>query len=193
MGLALAHFLNHWPVKKLMLCLFHCHLVYIPDHQQPLLPREQQQQQQTFHTSMISMNSTTKSTTTAATSGINGMPNTMTSTSTPHSTLVPPSMPPVSQSTPLQVETPSQKHFPPGPERPILPLSPSRPSMHTSMMNNSQNNSYPHGVVPGGPQLPMTPHHQPYPHSQQPPAQQHLHHNVPPSAASYRSPHLSGN
>ena len=82
-------------------------------------------------------------------------------------------------------------------------------SQHPSMMNNSQNNSYPGGVVPGGPpggpvgpqgaQLPMTPHHQPYPHSQQQQqqptqqqTQQQQHHNVP-AASSSAPTHPSGN
>ena len=90
-------------------------------------------------------------------------------------------------------------------------------SQHPSMMNNSQNNSYPGGpgVVPGGPpggpqvgpqgaqlpMTPMTPHHQPYPHSQQQqqPTQQQTqqqqkqqHHNVP-AASSSAPTHPSGN
>ena len=87
-------------------------------------------------------------------------------------------------------------------------------SQHPSMMNNSQNNSYPGGVVPGGPPggpvgpqgaqlpMPMTPHHQPYPHSQQQQQQQptqqqtqqqqkQQHHNVP-AASSSAPTHPSG-
>ena len=72
---------------------------------------------------------------------------------------------PVSQSTLPQMAPPGSGHLPPGHERGENP----------TVMKNSQNNSYPDRMVPGGPSgdpvgpqgsqlpMPMTPHHQPYP------------------------------